>query len=190
MDGRKINADRRGGGDRARADAFRYAPGKAHFAFAAMAGLGLFAIAASVLDLGGAQAIGTAIWLAPAGAFLVLIALGLYWLKWRKPVLLVIGPEGLHLPVALAQPVAWDQIWRMRRTRRWISWMHELIILKVELARGLRPHYKRSLMTWPLVDGLVASKFGLRIPLQSLDADVATILASVERFRPVQRVTT
>ena len=92
--------------------------------------------------------------------------------------------------MAFARPVAWAEIWRIRRTRRPISWRQELIILKVELTPGLRPSYKRSLMTWPLVDGWIARKFGLRIPIQNLDADETTILASVERFRPVQRVTT
>ena len=193
MESRGTIAQGRGGGDSERADAFRYAPGKAHFAFAAIAAiaaLGGFAIAASVFDLGDAQAKGQAVWLAPAGAFLVLIALGLYWLKWRKPVLLVIGPEGMDLPTALAQPVAWREIWRLSRTRRKISWRQELIVLKVELAPGLRPRYKRSLMTLPAIDGWIARKFGLRIPIQNLDADETTILASIERFRPVQRVTT
>lgn len=73
-------ADQRGGGDRARDDAFHFAPGNAHYAFAGIAALGIFAIAAAWLDLGGAQAKGDAIWLAPAGVFLVLFASGLYWL--------------------------------------------------------------------------------------------------------------
>ncbi len=190
MDNPETDADQRGGGDQQRTDVFRFAPGKAHYAFAAIAGLGIFAIAAAVFDLGGMRTKGDAVWVAPAGLFLLLFSVGLYWLKWRKPPLLVIGSDGLHLPLAFARPVAWAEIWRIRRTRRPISWRQELIILKVELTPGLRPSYKRSLMTWPLVDGWIARKFGLRIPIQNLDADETTILASVERFRPVQRVTT
>ena len=182
-------AEQRGGGNRQRADAFHFAPGRSHYAFAAIAALGLFAIAAPVFDLADAQAKGQAVWLTPAGAFLLLFALRLYWLKWRRPVLLVIGPEGLHLPTALVQPVAWRDIWRLSWTRLKISMWQQLIILKVELSPGLRPRYKRSLMTLPAIDGWIARKFGLRIPLQNLDADETTILASIERFRPVQRVT-
>ena len=85
--------------------------------------------------------------------------------------------------------MAWRNIWRLSRTRRKISWRQQLIILKVELTPGLRPRYKRSLMTLPAIDGWIARKFGLRIPIQNLDADETTILASIERFRPVQRVT-
>ena len=188
MDNRQSIADRRGGGDRERADWFRFAPGRAHYAFAAIAALGIFAIAAVLFDLGGARTKGDAIWLVPAGLFLVLFALGLYWLKWRRPVLLVIGPDGLNLPTALACPVSWSEIWRMRRTRRRISWRQELIVLKVELVPGLRAHYKRSLMTIPVLDVWLARKFGLRIPLQNLDADESVILASIERFKTVQRV--
>jgi hypothetical protein len=180
-------ANQRGGGDRARDDAFHFAPGNAHYAFAGIAALGIFAIAAAWLDLGGAQAKGDAIWLAPAGVFLVLFASGLYWLRWRKPALLVVGQAGLHLPVALARPVAWGEVWRISHTRRRISWFQELIILNVELTPGLQPRYKRSLMTIPVIDGWVAKKFGLRIPIQNLDAPAVTILASVERFMPVAR---
>jgi hypothetical protein len=183
-------ADRRGGGDRARVDAFHFAPGKAHYAFAAVAGLGIFAIAAAVFDLGDAQAKGQAVWLAPAGVFLLLAALGLYWLRWRKPALLAIGPEGLDLPAALVQPVAWREIWRLRCTRRRVTLQPDFIMLKIELGQGVRPRYQRRLWTMPLIDGWIARKWGLSVPLHNLDAGETTILASIERFRPVQRVTT
>lgn len=187
MNNSQTDRDQRGGGDRAREDTFLYAPGNAHYAFAALAGLGAVAIAFALFDVGDARAKGHAFWLVPAGAILIFIGLGLYAIMWRKPALLVIGPDGLFLPIALAKPVVWGQIWRISHSRQRISWFHELSILKVELTPGLEPSYKRSPMVWPLVDGLIARKLGLRIPLQSLDADDTAILASVERFRPVTR---
>lgn len=183
--------DHRGGGDRARTDAFRFAPGYAGILAAiSIGGLGFGAIAAAAFDLGGAQAKGQAVWLAAGGLFLVLTMAAFVWLIRRRPVLLTVGPEGLNLPAALARPVAWREIWRLRRTRRKVFLRPEFILLRVELARGVRPRYKRRPWTWPAVDAWIARKFGLRVPLHNLDAAEAVILASVERFKPVQRVAT
>ncbi|HSF94093.1 MAG TPA: hypothetical protein VLA52_03635 [Thermohalobaculum sp.] len=183
-------ADPRGGGDRDRTDAFRFAAGSGVYAFAAMGALGAFAVAAAMFDLGGAQTKGDALWLAPAGLFLILVTFGLFWLTRRRPVLLTIGPEGLNLPAALARPLAWAEIWRMRRSRRKVMLQPEFIMLKVELGPGIRPSYKRFPWTWPLVDAWLARKYGLRVPLHNLDAAEDVILASIERFKPVQRVAT
>jgi len=187
MNNSQTDLDQRGGGDRGREDTFRYAPRNAHYAFAALAGLGAIAIAIAVFDVQGVRETGEAFWLVPAGTILIFVGLGLYAIMWRKPALLVIGPDGLFLPIALAKPIAWGEIWRISHARQRISWFQEMSILKVELTPGLEPSYKRSPIVWPLVDGLIARKLGLRIPLQSLDADDTTILASVERFRPVTR---
>jgi len=191
MTGQGSGPDRRGGGDRARTDAFRYAPGRVGLLAALSIGaLGAFAIAMVALDLGGARARPGAVWIAPAGALLILTMLGLLWLSRRAPVLLAIGPDGLDLPAALARPVAWAEIWRIRRTRRPISLWQDLVMLKVELSHGVRLRYKRRLWTWPAVDAWIARKYGLRVPLHNLDAAEQVILASVERFKPVQRVAT
>jgi len=190
MAGLQAGADRHGGGDRTRTDAFRFAPGNAVFAFAAIGALGAFAVAAAVFDLGGAQRSGVALWLAPAGGFLIIVMVGLFWLTRRGPVLLRIGPDGLDLPGALESPVAWGDIWRIRRIYRRARLQPAFILLKVELAPGVRPRYKRRLWAWPLVDAWLARKFGLRIPIHNLDAPDNVILASVERFKPVQRVAT
>jgi hypothetical protein len=183
-------ADQRGGGDRSRTDAFRFAPGGAVYAFAAIGGLGAFAVAAAVFDLGGARENGDALWLVPAGVFLIVVCFGLFWATRRRPVLLRVGPEGLDLPAALAGPVAWADIWRMFRTRRRVILQPDFVLLKVELGPGVRPVYKRRPWTWPIVDGWIARKYGLRIPLHNLDAAEEVILASIERFKPVQRVAT
>ena len=183
-------ADPRGGGDRARTDAFRFAPGSGIYAFAAIGGLGAFALAVVTFDLGEVQTSGEAIWLAPTGLFLILVAFGLLWIARRRPVLLTVGPEGLNLPAALARPLAWAEVWRMRLTRRRAALQPEFIMLKVEVCPGTRLHYKRRPWTLPRIDGWIARRFGLRILLHNLDAPEGAILASVERFKPVQRVTT
>lgn len=188
MDGRERIADQRGGGDRARTDAFRFAPGRGIYAFASIGAMGAAVILLAAFDAGGAGK--DAWWLVPAGAFLLLVMLGLFWLTRRRPVLLTVGPEGTDLPAALADPVAWRDIWRLRCTRRRVTLHPDFIMLKIELGQGVRPRYQRRLWTMPLVDDWIARKYGLQIPLHNLDADAEVILASVERFKPVQRVAT
>jgi hypothetical protein len=181
-------AEHRGGGDRSRTDAFRFAPGNGVYAFAAIGALGLFAIGAAVFDLGDAQAKGVSVFLVPAGLLLVIVMLVLFWLTHRRPVLLTIGPDGLDMPAALAHPVAWRDIWRMRRTHWRHRFRQDMIVLKIELPRGVNVVYKRRLWTMPRLDSWIARNYGLSIPIHNLDAGEALILASIERFRPVQRV--
>lgn len=191
MAGRAATPEHRGGGDPARTDRFRYAPGRSGLlAIAAIAALGGFGIAAAAFDLGGAQASGAALWLGPGGAVLLLAMAGLFWLARRRPVLLIIGPVGLDTPAALAHPVAWRDIWRIRRTPWRVSFWQRLVILTVDLAPGIRPLYKRRPWTWPAVDAWIARKYGLFVPIHNLDAPEDVILASIERFKPVQRVAT
>jgi hypothetical protein len=113
---------------------------------------------------------------------------GLFWVTHRRPVLLRVGPDGLDLPAAFARPLAWAEIWRLRRTRRKQFLQPEFVMLRADLAPGIHPTYKRRLWTWPSVDAWIAAKWGLRVPLHNLDAAEEVILASVERFKPVQRV--
>ncbi|NIN38481.1 MAG: hypothetical protein GTO67_07350 [Gammaproteobacteria bacterium] len=186
----EVHSDQRGGGDRARTDAFRYAPGSAIWAFFAIGGLGAFAIVVVLLDIGNAQSRSEVAWVLPAGLFLILCMLGLLWLTRRAPVLLKIGPDGLDLPAALARPIAWRDIWRIRHSRQKMLLRSVIIMLKVDLAEGVRPAYKRRLWTWPTVDSWIARKWGLRVPVHNLDAAEEVVLASVERFKPVQMVAT
>jgi hypothetical protein len=185
----QCGTDQRGGGERARTDAFRFAPGRSGvFAVACIGTLGLFAIAAAVFNLGAAQATGSALLLAPGGLILVLVAFGLFWLARRRPVLLTIGPHGLDLPAALARPVTWADIWRLRCSRQRQFLLPAIVMLRAELAPGIDAVYKRRPWTWPVVDAWIARKWGLHFPIHNLDAAEEVILASVERFKPVQRV--
>jgi hypothetical protein len=189
-DGQTVQ-ERRGGGDRARTDAFRYAPGLTGLlAFALIGALGTLAVAVVVFDLGGARTKTGAAWVAPAGALLIVTMIGLLWLTRRAPVLLTVGPEGLNLPAALARPVSWAEIWRLRLTVHRTFPRPRFSMLKVELMQGIRPVYQRRPWTWPTVDAWLARKIGLRVPIHNLDAAEDVILASVERFKHVQRVST
>lgn len=185
MSERGGTTDRRGGGDPSRRDAFRYAPRKVGLGIAATFVFAATALGAAAFDLGNARADSTALWLAAGGAFLLLFGLGLLWLARRRPVLLVVGPDGLNLPLAFASPAPWSQIARLTRVRHRVSLLSTMTLLRAELVPGATPRYKRSLLTMPRIDGWLARRAGLRIPIHNLDADEATILASVARFRPV-----
>jgi hypothetical protein len=190
MNGQGNEPDRRGGGDRVRTDAFRYAPGLSGLlAFGSVGVLGAVVIAVVAFDLGGARSTPGADWAVPAGAVLILAMSGLLWVARRAPVLLTIGPEGLNLPAAFARPVAWAEIWRIRLIARKAWLQPRMVFMKVELMRGMQPVYQRRLWTMPRADAWLARKIGLRIPIHNLDAAEEVILASVERFKPVQRVT-
>ena len=180
--------DNRGGGDTTRSDAFRYAPRGAVLAITALVALGVTAIAIVAYDVGGARETPEAGWVTLGGLIIILFALGLAWIAARRPVLLVVGPDGLDLPAAFERPVPWSGIHHVHRTGWRVSLFHKLVMLKVELVDGARPSYKRRLWTMPAVDGWIARRFGLRVPVQNLDADEETVIASIERFKPVQRV--
>jgi hypothetical protein len=177
--------DPRGGGDRTRSDAFRYAPRKVRLGTAAAVVLAATALAAAGSDLGNARADSTALGLAAGGAFLILFGVGLLWMARRRPILLVVGPEGLDLPLAFATPAPWSRVARLTRVRHRIFPLTTLTLLRADLVRGATPDYKRTLLTMPRIDGWLARRAGLSIPIHNLDADEATILASVARFRPV-----
>ena len=190
MDSGATDEDRRGGGDRARTDAFRYAPGSATvWIFISIGVLGFVVILLVLFDAGG-KARADAILAVPAGLFLILVTFGLLWVTRRAPVLFEVGPDGLSLAAAFAHPIPWRDIWRIRRTRRPVTLMQDLVMLKVELMQGVTPVYKRRLWTWPKVDAWIARNYGLRVPIHNLDAPEDVIIASVERFKPVQKVAT
>lgn len=186
MDGRDAQPDGRGGGNPDRTDAFRFASGGAQWAFGAIGAIGAAAILLVLFDAMDSR--DDAVWVVPAGLFLILAMIVLYWISRQAPVLLRIGPEGLDLPAALARPVDWREIWRIRQSRREMILHPSFIMLKIELLQGVRPVYKRRIWTWPAVDGWIARNYGLRVPLDNLDAAEEVILASVERFKSVQRL--
>lgn len=187
MNRHNVMPDSRGGGDTSRRDAFRYSSRGAVLAIIAIFALGATAIAFVAYNVGGARETPEAGWMTLAGLFLIVVALGLVWIASRRPVLLVVGPDGLDLPGAFQRPVAWTETACIRRTRLRTSLFSKLILLRVDLVEGAQPHYKRRPWTMPIFDAWLARRIGLRVPVQNLDADEETIIASIERFRPVER---
>lgn len=99
--------------------------------------------------------------------------------------LLRVGPAGLDLPVAFSRPLPWAAIHRIRRLPRRRRFLEDRDWLVVDTAPGVMPAYRlagpRRLELWHLRHG------GLRLPVHALDAAPDTVVASIERYRPVAR---
>lgn len=126
----------------------------------------------------------------PVWADLAIVFLGAHlgiaiWLLRRRPVMLQVGPDGLHVPFGWRRPLAWSDIHRVRRCRRRKLLFEVSQWLEVDPAPGVLPDYKlpgpRRLEAW------LISRRSIRIPISKLIADPETVVASVERFRPVIR---
>jgi hypothetical protein len=178
----------RGAGPPGRVDAFRVRARGIWLVAASLVGLGLFAIAAAIFDLGQARQTGDAYWLAPSGVFLLAVAAGLGWFRYKRPVVMTVGPDGLFMPLTWAGPLAWRDVWRMRCVRQRSLLRQPSATLEVDLSPGAEVPYKRWAQTIPGIERWFIRKFGLRVPLQSLDAEVDTVLASIKRFKPVSAV--
>ena len=188
MHRRGSRAETRGAGPTGRVDAFRVRVRGSWLAAISVAALGVFALIAAVFDLGQARQTGDAYWLAPSGVILVLTAGGLGWFAAKSPVVLTVGPEGLYNPLAFTAPLGWNDIWRMHCFKSGGRLLGRRAMLVVDLVPGEMVPYKRWARSVPVLDRWLIRKFGLRVPLQHLDADLETVLSSLERFRPVKVV--
>lgn len=139
-------------------------------------------------DLGDIHATGEAFWLAAVGYLIFAMAIGALWLAWRRPALVRVGPEGLHLTPGYARPFSWSDIRDLRYQGVRIGLANVKSVLEFELApeAEIPGRWKNRWMA--AVDRWYARKFTLRAPLWLLAEPEEDILASVERFHPVTRI--
>lgn len=102
----------------------------------------------------------------------------------RPPVILRVGPEGLQLPLGFAQPIAWRDIRRVRRPPGTRTLWERRSWIVVELRDGVVPNYRFSAPVW--LELWYLRRFGLRIPLHALGDPPDVVVASIERFFPVE----
>jgi len=177
-----------GGGDPSRSDAFRLSPRLAALTVPALVVPGAAAVGLAAYDVGGIRDRPGGAWVVPAGIFILVSALAVAAIAWRRPVLLVVGPRGLDLPATLDRPVPWESIRRIRYLSGGPWALGRPRMLKIELVDGTRLRFKRRFWIFPGIDSRIARRYGLNAPLQYLDADEDTVIASVERFCPVEGV--
>ena len=126
------------------------------------------------------------LWAALGSLFLGALVAAALWVAWNRPVMLVVGPDGLNMPVGWRGPVAWRDIHRIRRHRARRQLFEVTQSLEVDLSPGVLPDYRfagpRRLELW------LRRKWALRIPIHQLDPGPDAVIASIERFRPVTRV--
>lgn len=100
------------------------------------------------------------------------------------PVVLLVGPDGLEMPITWRGPVPWRDIHRILivTDRRLLS---RNSTLRIDLSPGLLPPFR--LPGFDRLELWYLRRTGLRMPIHKLDASPEHVLASVERFRPVMR---
>lgn len=69
------------------------------------------------------------------------------------------------------------------RSRKYL--FDEMQWLKLSLAPGVLPDYRLPRPRW--LESWYLRRYGLRIPISALGAEPETVVASIERFRPVVR---
>ncbi|NNF71879.1 MAG: hypothetical protein HKN02_06775 [Rhodobacteraceae bacterium] len=114
---------------------------------------------------------------------LVLPILGFGWLLWKRPKVLVVSQDGLHVPFAFKRPLGWQDIHRIRRSRTGRSLQGRRDWLIVEPSPGVLPPLR--LPTWRKLDLWFQKHHGIRIPLHGIEGNPDDVVASIERFRPV-----
>lgn len=114
---------------------------------------------------------------------LVLPLLGFGWLLWKRPKVLVVSPDGLHIPFAFKHPLGWHDIHRIRRSRTGRSLQGRRDWLIVEPSPGVLPQLR--LPTSRKLDLWFQKHHGIRIPLHGIEGHPGDIVASIARFRPV-----
>ena len=171
-----------------RVDAFRLARGRPLMVGVLLSLIAGASLALAAHDAERLRASGELAWLQIAGLLVLAAALGAFWLAWRRPVLLRVGPEGIHVTLGYRRPLPWNDIRTIDHTGWRTGIFHKVSVLKVEPApdaelcyRG--PRLPRAIERW------YARRVGVLVPLQYIDADAETVIASVERFHPVERTT-
>ena len=169
-----------------RIDAFRLARGRPLLVGVMLLVIAGASLALAELDTERLRASGELLWLRAAGLLVLATALGAFWLAWRRPVLLRVGPEGIHVTLGYRRPFPWDDIRSIGHTSWRTGIFHKVSVLKVEPVPGAEVPYRgprlpRAFERW------YARRVGILVPLQYVDADAGTVIASVERFHSVER---
>ena len=123
------------------------------------------------------------VWAVLLGSLLLAILVPFLWLMWRRPVVLIVGDAGIHLPFAFTRPLRWDEIHRIVRLPQSKSFYGRRDWLIVDPSPGVLAPIR--LKSWRRLDLWFQKHHGVRIPLHGLDVDADKIIRSIERYRPV-----
>jgi hypothetical protein len=150
--------------------------------------LGGVGLALAALDSEHLRASGELVLLYAAGIAVLALALGAFLLAWWRPVLLRVGPEGIHVTPGFRRPFPWQDVQQLSY-RSWRSgFFHSTSVLKIELVSDAKLPYRAPKLRIASLDAWYRRNFGILVPLRYLDANEEAVIASVERFRPIQRV--
>jgi len=122
-------------------------------------------------------------WVFGIGLSLFVIICAFGWLYWRSPKVLVVGEDGIDLPLTFKRPLRWDEIHRIRRvqTRGGLYSTRDWLI--IDPSPGVLAPLR--LPVWRRLELALQSCHGVRIPLHGLEEDPEKVVQSIGRFRPV-----
>ena len=123
------------------------------------------------------------IWVSVASAILLGVIAAFSWMYWKRPVALRISAQGVDLPMVFRQPLAWSDIHRIRREHSSGTLQAKRDWLIIDPAPGVLAPLR--LPVWRWLELKWQRYHGVRIPLHGIEGKADTIVASVERFRPV-----
>lgn len=124
------------------------------------------------------------VWLPLACLTLAAIIAAFGWMLLRRPAVLRIGKQGIDLPITFKRPLPWSDIHRIRllRAKAGLYGTRDWII--IDPSPGILAPLR--LPVWRRFELKFQKYHGVRIPLHGLDAATDDVVASIERFRPVQ----
>ena len=169
---------------RERTDAFRHGRRHLLLLIGLLGVLLVLVVAAAAIGPGFDPGSNDPLWALLAALFLAALIGAIGWVLWRRPVAVRIGPEGIDVPLAFARPFPWARVHRIRRCRTGDRLHGRRDWLIVDPAPGTLPDYRWP--TWRRLELKAQRWQKIRIPLHALDAPPETVVASVERFRPVR----
>lgn len=124
------------------------------------------------------------VWVPVVALSLSAVELAFVWMFWKRPTVLCIDRHGIYLPIGFRAPLAWTDIHRIRllRSKAGLYGTREWIV--IDPSPGVLPPLR--LPVWRRFELKFQKYHGVRIPLHGLDAAPEDVIASIERFRPVQ----
>ncbi|NND18578.1 MAG: hypothetical protein HKN98_08360 [Silicimonas sp.] len=124
------------------------------------------------------------VWVPVAALSLAAVTAVFVWMLWKRPAILRIDQRGVDLPIAFREPLAWSDIHRIRLTRPQTGLYGKRAWIIIDPSPGILAPLR--LPVWRRFELKFQKYHGVRIPLHGIDAPSEDIVASFERFRPVQ----
>ena len=114
--------------------------------------------------------------------FLVALLGAFFYAAKQRPVTLKVGPDGIDLPFAFKEPLAWHNIDRIEQSPAIGLWQKREW-LRIYPVPGVLPEYRLQSPRW--LEAWHVLRSGISVPLHGIEGPSERILASIRRFHPI-----